>query len=124
MRSRGQVVDAAGDRDLIEAGLSEPAGWRVWLWGLCRRRLIRDARSAVRRVAFDRPIAIGGSACEWLKEAGMVASSAIRAAAAANRMAAVLTDEAIPTGVAGVRGEYGNAVEREGHELSSQNRGR
>lgn len=54
----------------------------------------------------------------------MVASSAIRAAAAANRMAAVLTDEAIPTGVAGVRGEYGNAVEREGHELSSQNRGR
>jgi hypothetical protein len=28
--------------DLIEAGLSEAAGWRAGLWGLCRRRLIRE----------------------------------------------------------------------------------
>ena len=30
-------------RDLIEAGLSEPAGWRNGLWGLCCQRLAREA---------------------------------------------------------------------------------
>jgi hypothetical protein len=29
VRSRGTVVDHGLDRDLIEAGLSEPAGWRA-----------------------------------------------------------------------------------------------
>jgi hypothetical protein len=54
-----------------------------------------------------------------------MASRALRAAAAVGRVAAVLTDEAIPAGVVSVRGEYGNAIgARECHELSSQNRSR
>lgn len=54
-----------------------------------------------------------------------MALSALRTAAVADRIAAVLTDEASPAGVTSVRGEYGQAVGAwECHELSSQNRGR
>ena len=68
---------------------------------------------------------MGGNGCARLEAGGTVTSRALRAAAAADRIAAVLTDEAIPAGVVSVRGEYGNAVgARECHELSSQNRGR
>jgi hypothetical protein len=70
-------------------------------------------------------MAIGGSDCEQLKEAGTMASSALCAAAAGDRVAAVPRDEAVPAGVASVRGESGNAVgARKCHELSFQNRGR
>lgn len=34
----------AAGRDLIEAGLNEPAGWRAQLWGLCLRQPVRDQR--------------------------------------------------------------------------------
>jgi hypothetical protein len=54
-----------------------------------------------------------------------MASSVLRAAAAVDRVAAVLRDEAVPAGAASVRGECGNAVgARKCHELSFQNRGR
>ncbi len=54
-----------------------------------------------------------------------MASSARRVAAAVERVAAALTDEAIPAGVTSVRGEYGHAVGAWAcHELSSQNCGR
>jgi hypothetical protein len=54
-----------------------------------------------------------------------MAAGALRAAAAVDRVAAVLRDEAVPAGVASVRGEYGHAVgARKCHELSLQNRGR
>jgi hypothetical protein len=60
-----------------------------------------------------------------LKEAGTMASSMLRFAAVVDRIAAVLRDEAVPAGVASVRGEYGKAVRpRECHELSFQNCGR
>ena len=75
--------------------------------------------------AVDRPTAIGGNGCTRLEAGGTVTWSAIRAAAAVDRIADVLADEAIPAGVTSVRGEYGNAVgARECHELSSRNRGR
>jgi len=54
-----------------------------------------------------------------------MASRALCVAAAVDRVAAVLTDEAIPAGVVSVRGECGNAVGAwTCHELSFQNRGR
>jgi hypothetical protein len=59
VRSRGTGVGCRGDRDLIEAGLSEPAGWQV-LWGLCLWRLVRGARSAEARQDLDRRSVIGG----------------------------------------------------------------
>src|SRR5215471_2827008 len=90
VRSRDAIVGRARRRDLIEAGLSEPAGWRRGLWGLCCRRLGRDTRSAVRRAAFERPLATGGKAAESSEEVGAMASSAIRTAAAVDRIAAVL----------------------------------
>ena len=40
--------DRRRDRDLIEAGLSEPAGWRGRLWGLCQRQ--RRPSPAIGRV--------------------------------------------------------------------------
>jgi hypothetical protein len=74
---------------------------------------------------IDRPTAIGGNGCARLETGGTVTWSAISVAAVVGRIAAMLTDEAIPAGVASVRGEYGNAVGAWAcHELSSQNRGR
>ena len=46
MRSRDEEVSSGTRRDLIEAGLSEPAGWRARLWGLCLRRPVRDGTAA------------------------------------------------------------------------------
>ncbi len=43
MRSREEEDVDYKKRDLIEAGLSEPAGWRGRLWGLCVRRRVREA---------------------------------------------------------------------------------
>jgi hypothetical protein len=36
VRSRDTDVDGRRDRDLIEAGLSEPAGWRAGYGDCCR----------------------------------------------------------------------------------------
>ncbi len=43
MRSRGSNGKAGPGRDLIEAGLSEAAGWGNGLWGLWLRQLAREA---------------------------------------------------------------------------------
>ena len=125
MRSRGTGGQGKRERDLTEAGLSEPADGGRGLWGLCRRRLVRDARSAAGYEVIDRSTTIGGNGCAWLEAGGTVTWRAIRVAAAVDQVTAVLTDEAIPAGVTSVRGEYGHAVGAwESHELSSQNRGR
>ena len=42
----------ARERDLIEAGLSEPAGGGLGLWGLCQRRWVRDGALAETGDAF------------------------------------------------------------------------
>src|SRR5215813_12163348 len=71
------------------------------LWGLCRRRHVRDARSANEGAGSDCPVAAGGSVCGWLEAAGRVTRSAIRPAAAPERIVAVVADAALPTGVHG-----------------------
>lgn len=74
---------------------------------------------------IDRPTAIGGNGCARLEARGTVTWRALRVTAVVGRIAAVLTDEAIPAGATSVRGEYGNTVGAwESHELSFQNRGR
>ena len=74
---------------------------------------------------IDRPTAMVGNGYARLEAGETVTWRAISVAAVAGRIAAVLTDEAIPAGVTSVRGEEGNAVGAwECHELSSQNRGR
>ena len=48
VRSRGTRC-GGGERDLIEAGLSEAAGWRARLWGLWCRWLVRGSARERRR---------------------------------------------------------------------------
>jgi len=108
--------------DLIAAGLSEPAEWRARLWGLCRRRPVRGARSADEGGGSDWPVAAGGSVCGRLEAAGRVVSSAIYSAAMPGR---VVADAGVSTGVHGVRGEEADTVGVwTRHELSSRKRGR
>src|SRR5215813_12675867 len=52
VRSRGKEGATARERDLIEAGLSEPARGGLGLWGLCQRRWVRDSASAETGDAF------------------------------------------------------------------------
>src|SRR5216683_1308765 len=60
VRSRDAAAEGRRDRDLIEAGLSEPAGWRARLWGLCVWRRLRDAASVEAGDDLGPPIASGG----------------------------------------------------------------
>jgi len=53
VRSRDEDMAIGGGRDLIEAGLNEPAGWRAQLWGLCLRRPVRDGAAAEMGDDFD-----------------------------------------------------------------------
>ena len=63
MRSRGKKGAGRTERDLIEAGLSEPAGWRGRLWGLCQRSVVRDPALAESDDDLGRLIVNGGGDC-------------------------------------------------------------
>ena len=64
VRSRGTDDVDGPKRDLIEAGLSEPAGWRARLWGLCLRRSVRDPASGEARNDLGGLIAMSEDDCE------------------------------------------------------------
>jgi len=49
VRSRDNQIAAGTQRDLIEAGLNWPAGWRSRLWGLWWRWLVRGSAGERRR---------------------------------------------------------------------------
>src|ERR1700730_8854150 len=72
VRSRGAGGEGRPSRDLIEAGLSEPAGWRARLWRLCLRRLVQGAPSAEAGDHLDGLIAIGEGDCSRQIRAGNV----------------------------------------------------
>src|SRR4026208_1072229 len=55
VRSRGKKGAGRTERDLIEAGLSEPAGWRGRLWGLGQRSVVRDPALAESDDDLGRP---------------------------------------------------------------------
>ena len=89
MRSRDEEGGDRKPRDLIEAGLSEPAGWRVLLWGLCLWRRVRGARSAEARQDLDGRSVIGGVDGSRQIDAGNVVLGSTAAMVRQCRIAAV-----------------------------------
>ena len=107
MRSRGEEGATARERDLIEAGLSEPAGGGLGLWGLCQRRWVRDGASAETGEAFCGLNAASVSDCgSWIVLGDAVMSLA-DAAVATHRIGPVPTDAASLADVIGQHGASG-----------------
>ncbi len=122
VRSRGAGGEGRPSRDLIEAGLSEPAGWRARLWRLCLRRRVRGAPSAETGEHLDGLIAIGEGDCGRQIRVGNVALDAATALLAQLRIRAVPANATIRTGATGVRRRMSGAAEPSvPHEVSSQN---
>ena len=107
MRSRGEEGAAARERDLIEAGLSEPAGGGLGLWGLCQRRWVRDGALAETGDAFCGLNAGSVSDCgSWIVLGGAVMSLA-DAAVAPHRIGPIPTNAVSLAGVIGQHGASG-----------------
>ena len=124
MRSRGTGVGRRCDRDLIEAGLSEPAGWRAGLWGLCRWRLVRVRPSAEAGDDLGRLMASGGGDCGRRSRAGEVVLPVIAANPATCRIEALTANGTVPAGAIGVRWRKSSAAGWQAHhEVSSQKDG-
>ena len=79
MRSRQLNGRDGTQRDVIEAGLNEPAGWRARLWGLCLRRSVRDPASGEARNDLGRLIAMSEDDSERQVRAGDVVLTAMPA---------------------------------------------
>jgi len=121
VRSRDTGVGRRRDRDLIEAGLSEPAGWRVGLWGLCRWQLVREPPSAQADDDLGRLMASGGGDCGRQIHAGEVVLPVIAANPAICRIEALMASGTVPAGVIGVRWRKSSAAGWQAHhEVSSQ----
>ena len=103
VRSRDTGVGRRRDRDLIEAGLSEPAGWRSRLWGLCRCRLVREPPSPVLGGNLGRLMGSGGGDCGRQSRAATVVLIAVAANPATCRIGALTTNGTVPAGAIGVR---------------------
>src|SRR5665809_116339 len=123
VRSRGTEGEGGRDRDLIEAGLSEPAGWRAGLWGLCLRHSVRDRPSAEAREDVDGLTT--GEDDWWRRRCALSAAVASIGAAAARRgITAASRDDTIGAGAVGVRCLEGGAVGRSAdHDVSCRNDG-
>src|SRR5207237_6996173 len=102
VRSRGTGVGRRRDRDLIEAGLSEPAGWRARLWGLCRQ-LVREPPSAEAGDDLGRLMASGGGECGRQIRVGEVVLPVIAANPVTCRIGALTANGMVPAGAIGVR---------------------
>lgn len=112
-------------RDLIEAGLSEPAGWRARLWGLCLRRSVRETRSGEARDDLGRVITIGEHDCGRQIHAENAVLIATAANPAQHRIEALSANQTIPTGAMGARCRKAGAAQAPmHHEVSSQKDGR
>ena len=112
-------------RDLIEAGLSEPAGWRVLLWGLCLWRRVRGARSAEARQDLDGRSVIGGVDGSRQIDAGNVVLGSTAAMVRQCRIAAVPANATLLASAIGVRWRKSGVGEPlMPQEVSSQNEGR
>ena len=121
MRSRGTGVGRRRDRDLIEAGLSEPAGRRARLWGLCRWRLVRVPPLAEAGDDVGRLIASRGGDCGRQSRAGEVVLPVIAANPATCRIGALTANATVPAGAIGVRWRKSSAGGWQSHhEVSSQ----
>ena len=121
VRSRGAGVGRRRDRDLIEAGLSEPAGWRARLWGSYRGRLVREPPSAEAGDDLGRLIAIGGGDCGRRNRTGEVVLPVIAADPATCRIEALTANGMVPAGAIGVRWRKSRAAGWQAHhEVSSQ----
>jgi hypothetical protein len=122
VRSRGAGGEGRPSRDLIEAGLSEPAGWRARLWRLCLRRLVQGAPSAEAGDHLDGLIAIGEGDCSRQIRAGNVDLGPAAALPAQRWIGAASVNAPILAGAIGARWRKGGAAELPmPHEVSSQN---
>ena len=121
MRSRDNQIGAGTQRGLIEAGLSEPAGWRAGLWGLCRWRRVRMPPSGEAGDDLGSLISSGGGGYGRQSRAGEVALPVIAANSATCRIGALTTNGMVPAGAIGVRWrKNGGAGWQVHHEVSSQ----
>ena len=122
MRSRDTGVGRRRNRDLIEAGLSDPARWRGRLWGLCLWRPVRDPASGEAREALGRLVAIDEDGWgRWIDAKG-VELTATGGVPAQCRFGAAATNETIPASAIGARRRKSGAAEPPMHqELSFQN---
>src|SRR5437899_7109374 len=102
VRSRGTGVGRRRDRELIEAGLSEPTGWRARLWGLCRWRLVRVLPSAEAGDDLGHLMASGGGDCgRQIRAAEVVPVLASNPATCG--IGALTANGTVPAGAIGVR---------------------
>jgi len=125
VRSRGGGRGAGRDRDLIEAGLSEPAGWRTWLWGLWLWPEARARAPAEGWADVGRLIAIGEDDYGWQKCAGEAVPTQIAGIAAWRGTGIGSASSMTPAGVIGARCRKSGAVgSPTHHEVSSQKDGR
>ena len=124
VRSRGTGVGRRHDRDLIEAGLSEPAGWRARLWGLCLRRSVGDPASGEARNDLGGLIAMSEDDCERQLRAGDVVLAPMPANPVPGRLGAASGNGTIPANAIGARCRKSGAIGSPArHEVSSQNDG-
>src|SRR5437868_14501529 len=108
------------DVDLIEAGLSEPAGWRARLWGLCRR-LVREPPPAEAGDDLGRLMASGGGDCGRQIRVGEVVLPVIAANPMTCRIGALTANGMISAGAIGVRWRKSGAAGWQAHsEVASQ----
>ena len=109
-------------RDLIEAGMSEPAGWRNGLWGLCRRRLVWEADPGDPTAGHRCVAAIGGGGCKRRVHVAGVGMRAVRSVTDLPGTIAITIGRSSPAGAwgarRGIRSE-GVAV-LAGHDVSFQ----
>jgi hypothetical protein len=97
-------------RGLIEAGLSEPAGWRARLWGLCLRRSVRDLASGEARNDLGGLIAMSEDDGERQIRAGDVILAPMPANPVACRRGAASGNATIPADAIGARCRKSGAI--------------
>lgn len=109
-------------RDLIEAGLSEPAGRRNGLWGLCRRRLAPEVHRAEWKTGWRGTAVVGSGGCGLCRPlAGGLVRPLPEATASFGTMAVAMRRSS-PAGAWSARRSIGSKVvtARAGHEVSFQ----
>jgi hypothetical protein len=121
VRSRDAGMGRGRDRDLIEAGLSEPAEWRSQLWGLCLRGPVREPPSAEAGADLGHRIASGRGDCGRQRRAWEMVLLVIAADPTTCRIGALTANATVPAGAIGVRWRKSSAGGWQSHhEVSSQ----
>ena len=125
VRSRNEERAIGRTRDLIEAGLSEPAGWRARLWGLCLWRWVREGVAAEMGGALGGLSATRVSDCGSRIAMGDAAMRSVEAVVALHRVGMMPANAASLAGVVVNRHQESRAAEvTVPHDVSAEKVGR